>query len=298
MAKKDAAVANGNMMVPSAPPPSQIVSSGPLRGLAKVTDLDYSFVNMVSSGSDANEIMQALHENLAGVAPSAFDFTRIRVPAGGGLAWEVMNPETGEADATREFDAVIVYFNDQKAYWPKGLDEKDAIAGPAQCYSRDCRVGIGDPGILCAKCPFNQFGSAKGGTGRGKACKDSRFLFIMRPGSVLPELLPAPPKSLKAVRDYFLRVATSGASYWRVVTRFRLEKDKNAGGIEYSKISLAPVAFLDGKAMMAAKAYSDFVKQMLDVSPVRMEAGDVDSENDNAQTRQTQTPDVNPVDQM
>lgn len=44
--------------------------------------------------------------------------------------------------------------------------------GGILCRSDDMKVGVGEPGGECAKCPLAQFGSARGGEGKGTACSE------------------------------------------------------------------------------------------------------------------------------
>jgi hypothetical protein len=237
---------------------------------------DYAIVMMATGAKEQGlDVRGALAENIGGGSLSAFDFQRIRVPAGGGLAWEVMNADTGEVEVATEFEGIIVNWKDQKAYWRQGLDEAGAVQGPPNCFSPDTIHGIGDPGIPCATCKFNQFGTAKGGAGRGKACKDVRLLFVCRPGDVLPELLPVPPTSLKAIRDYMLKLAAKGVRYHSAVTRFKLTPDKNGAGIKYSKIEFALAGVVNNEAMPVVREYADVVKAMLGNAQVPLKAEDV-----------------------
>jgi len=108
--------------------------------------------------------------------------------------------------------------------------------------SEDGLVGVSSReglGGECASCPLNRFNSEvrpDGTRGRGKACKNMRRLFIMRPGTVLPLLLVVPPTSLKQVRQYFLRLAGTGIPYYGVITKLALVQQKSGDGITYSQI--------------------------------------------------------------
>jgi len=73
-----------------------------------------------------------------------------------------------------------VYFRDKK----KG--------GGILCRSDDMKQGIGEPGGECAVCPLNQFGSAKDGAGKGKACTEFfnfPSMVVSKDGSVNPNNL-------------------------------------------------------------------------------------------------------------
>ena len=73
--------------------------------------------------------------------------------------------------------------------------------------------------------PWNAWGSGKG---KGKRCKESRLLFILRPGDAWPVLIQCPPASLKVVRKFIsFRLP---APHWRCVVAIGLEKKINDAG--------------------------------------------------------------------
>lgn len=265
---------------------ARVGAGGAAGALAIAAVSSYAIVQIAEAGG--GDVQTALAENLGGSSLSAFDFQRIRVPAGGGMAWEVMDAETGAVDATTSFEGVIVSWNDQKAFWKRGLDEAGAVQGPPDCFSLDCVQGKGDPGILCASCPNNNFGTAKGGTARGKACKDVRLLFVCRPGDVLPELVPVPPTSLKGVKSYFLRLAARGIPYWKAVTRFKLVKDKNGAGISYAKIDLECAGVIGGADVVPVREYSETIRRMLGKATVQVRPGDLTGAIDDSGAASTQ----------
>lgn len=167
-------------------------------------------------------VREVLQQNLGGTEVSPFDLDRVRVPAGGSTTWEV--PGLGQPDAMREFEGIIVSWNESRRYYA-GAYQPGAKA-PPDCVSDDLVVGIGVPGGDCKSCPFNQWGSAIGPDGqptRGKACGQYRMLFVNRPGNILPMVVVIPPSSLGVARKYFLRLASRSIPYFGVVTKFRLE---------------------------------------------------------------------------
>lgn len=251
------------------------IGGGAAGALAPADINGWALANLSEIAGGAN-MAEVLAENVGGSNLSAFDFQRVRVPAGGGLAWEVTNGDTGAVESVGSFDGIVTAWNDQKAYWAQGLDAQGAVAGPPDCFSLDCVQGNGKPGILCAQCPFNQFGTAKGGQARGKACKDTRLLFVNMPGDVLPQLVIVPPTSLKGVRAYFLRLAARGVPYWRAVTTFKLTRDKNAGGIPYSKVELTCAGVLQGEHAQAVAGYAATIKMMLGKATVQVRRGDLE----------------------
>ena len=200
---------------------------------------------------DPKVLAEALAENLGGGAISPFDLDRIGIPSGGGLAWAVPALD-GTEDAAKELVGIITHVQNARAYWhnPYGGGEG---AVPPDCVSDDAVNGVGDPGGLCAQCPYAAFGSDS--RQRGQACKLIQRLFLLRPGASLPVVVNLPPGSLKGARKYLLRLVSNSKRASSVLTRLTLEKDKNADGIVYSKAVFAMVGSLDQPQADAASAY-------------------------------------------
>ncbi len=221
-----------------------------------------NFAALQMSATDLKEVLQ---ENLGGQQLSAFELDRVKIPSGGGTVWEVPTLE-GNEDA-KSIEGVVIYFKDQNGYWKENYDGQN---NPPDCASTDGRIGIGVPGGECAKCPLNQWGSGK--DGKGKACKNMRTLFIIREGDVLPLVLTLPPTSLKEARKYFLRLASKAVPYYGVVTEITLEKDKNEGGITYSKAKLTLKSRLDAETVKKLKAFQESLKPALEAVKVEAES--------------------------
>ncbi len=191
-----------------------VIEDGP-RYLAQVTD--------------TRGVATIIKDNVGTI--TAADLDRVRVPAGGGMAWEIPTLEGVEQE--KELAGVIVEQREVRAFWASEFTGGNA---PPECASPDGEVGFGEPGGVCASCPMATFGTARGGEGKGQACRLMRLLFLLRPESLLPMVLVVPPSSLKAIRQYMLRLASGATPYHVVVTSFTLEKTKNDTGIVFSRI--------------------------------------------------------------
>ena len=55
-------------------------------------------------------------------------------------------------------------------------------------------------------------------------------LFMLRGDSMFPEVVSLPPTSLKAIRQFFLKLTTQGIPYYQCIVRIELEKAQNAAG--------------------------------------------------------------------
>lgn len=185
---------------------------------------------------DPKTIKQFLQENV-GTSLRSFDLDRVKVPGAGSTTWKV--PTLDGPKNLDVIEGIVIAWKDMRSYWP---DKYTGGKQPPACTSRDLIVGVGHPGGKCATCPLAQFGSAKDDSGNpaaGQACRQLRMLLVLRDTSMLPLLLIVPPSSYRSVKQYFLRIVSSGLSYWAVTTQFHLVTDKNARGIEYSKAELA-----------------------------------------------------------
>lgn len=180
---------------------------------------------------DEQELREIMAANLGGINFSVFDFDRIKVPSGGGIAWEV--PTLDGPVAVTSLDCIILYYRDVRSYWKVAFEDLGGI--PPDCISDDSETGYGKPGGECAACPLAKFKSAD--KGEGQACKQTRMMFIMLEESVLPVLLSVPPTSIRPVFKYFLRLAGRRMPYYGVKTKLGLEKTKSKGGIEFATIN-------------------------------------------------------------
>jgi hypothetical protein len=209
--------------------------------------------------ADPQELLQIIRDNIGGQI-GAFDLDRCKVPAGGGTMWEL--PTLEGYKETKEIHGVIVHFSNPRAYWKENFEDSGG-GTPPDCSSTDGYLGHGDPGGDCTECPLAQFGSApaKGDKpSRGQACKQMRFLFLARPGSIIPLLIVAPPTSLKELKQYFMRLAGEMVNFASVITELTLIKDKNADGITYSRIVPRMVKRLDGAEFKRVKEYADALR--------------------------------------
>lgn len=184
-------------------------------------------------------------------------FDRIKVPSGGGLAFEVPGENPDEPDLQKEFSAVILYHHPILSYY------KEKYTGGSEAPDCSSMDGIG--GIeretgemkLCKDCPLNQFGTGENG---GKACKTKRRIFILRAGEAFPTILTLPTASISDYSKYIMRLLSKGKKSNQVVTKFGLKKDSNKTGITFSKVTLAYERDLNDNELDNIKKMSEQVK--------------------------------------
>lgn len=239
-------------------------SEGTKTAVAIVPEVDPdAYAIMFTEGN----VGDALRENLDGASLSMWDLARIRVPAGGGTTW--IEPTVDGDQETKGIEGVIVHMRTVRSMWRQ---EFSGEGTPPDCSSTDGVTGMGDPGGACRTCPYAAWGTSPKGTG-AQACKQARLLFVLRPADLLPVVVAAPPSSLKAVKQYLLRLAGAGAPYHAVITRLELERTKNAGGIAYAQIVPRLIAKLAPPQAATFRAYGESLALTLDEGPAPAHGG-------------------------
>jgi len=183
-----------------------------------------------------------------------FTFDRVKLPAGGGTAFEIPSAESDESEMAKDITGVIVYNHPAFAYY------RDKYAGgnnPPDCGSFDGATGVGTPGGSCANCPYNKFGS---GEGQSKLCKNKRMLYILREGELFPITLSLPTGSLKTFTNYVKSQLSRGRKLNQVVTRISLKKATNASGIAFSQAVFAFDRMLNPEERTAIESIAETVK--------------------------------------
>lgn len=274
-------------------PAQQLPARIPPIALAKVSakgEYDIANWGLISASEDnGGSIAEAIEANLGGGELRVFDFERIKVPSGGGLAWTITDMETGQQMPAVEVIGIPIFFRDQKAFWELAFDDPNSIKGPPDCASNDTIVGFGDPGVaaqltpdkqgfLCATCGNNRFNTAKGGTQRGKACRDVRMMFILREGDLLPILIPVPPTSLGVVRQFMMKLSSRGIIFHNAVCRFSLVSDKSSNGAPYSKVTMELLGTLSSQHRAVAKKFNASFRQMMGAPQLLIRPSDFNDE--------------------
>ncbi|MGI9297785.1 MAG: hypothetical protein ACR2QC_07795 [Gammaproteobacteria bacterium] len=226
---------------------------------------------------DPKEVAALLKENLGGTQIDRFALDRIKIPAGGGTIWSVPSLE-GDQGA-KSIEGVVIDWFEPRAYWATSFDESGG-GTPPDCASEDGLTGRGQPGGDCAKCPLSQFGSAPGKKNgefsRGQACRQARVLFLLRPSLLLPQVVICPPTSLGAVRQFFLRLASNMVPISRALCSFKLEEDRNADGIKYSKMLPSMVRQLGDEEAAKVESYAKNMRPMLRQA-IDLQRGDLET---------------------
>ena len=133
------------------------------------------------------ELMAELQDELSDLDPeNGITCRQIKVPSGGGIAYEVQGEEEGDAEPMKEIQGVIVFTHRLSGYWTGSFGSaKDARDKIPVCSSMDGKTGF-NPSTgevtVCETCPYNQYGTGtddKGNPSKGKACKNMRRIYLL-----------------------------------------------------------------------------------------------------------------------
>lgn len=219
--------------------------------------------NYAVASFETSDLLEVIRENLGGRRLGPNDLDRVTMPAQGMTLWTV--PTLGGEQHVETISGVLVFKRTQRAYWPQALGSERV---PPDCYSDDGEVG--SKYGACAPCQFNEFGSAKDGTARGKACKESLLLFMLRPDHILPMVVALPPTSIAPLVQTMIRLASTGRVYYSAMWHLSLEKTVNADKTAYSvvvpRVDDEPI---DPALLGKIRAYREAMMPML--SQVRVE---------------------------
>lgn len=179
----------------------------------------------------SGDLAQTIEEEMDGLGTLPFD--RVKIPSGGGIAFELPGEDENNPETKSEIVGVILDHHPVNSYW------SNKFTGSNE--SPDCSSYDGKQGTVkrtgetrnCSSCPYNQFGSDGGS---GKACKNTHRIFILRESNPIPLVLSLPPTSIKYMRDYIAKnIILKGLRSWQAVTKITLKKEKSAAGIIYSR---------------------------------------------------------------
>lgn len=89
------------------------------------------------------ELMAELQDELSDLDPeSGITCRQIKVPSGGGLAFEVQGEDENDAEPMKQIDTVIVFTHRVSAYWPGTYGSGDDAAKIPACSSMDGKTGF------------------------------------------------------------------------------------------------------------------------------------------------------------
>jgi hypothetical protein len=211
--------------------------------VANSTDLaEYAFVN--------DHALDIVRENLGGQQMTAGDFERIKFPSGGQQSWEISGL-SGEVESVKTIDGIVLMHKTSRVFWQEDFT---GAGSPPDCQSKDLVTGQGTPGGLCATCPNAQWESDPKGSG-GQACKTVGTLFVMKPGELLPVIVPVPVASVAPLKKFMLGLSSKNIKYSNAILSIGLKPDQNKKGIKYSKLNPKLISILPIEAKSQIDSY-------------------------------------------
>ena len=157
-------------------------------------------------------------------------FEQIRIPIGGAIYFGMPGDDPEAMETVREFQAVILHHHPMRAFYREKYTGGNA---PPDCGSLDGMTGSGNPGGVCAHCPYDRFGTGENGA---KACKERRRLYLLLQGEAFPMVLSLPTGSLREFSRYLMRCLPKWGKSSAGITRFSLAKAMSKGGIAYTRV--------------------------------------------------------------
>jgi hypothetical protein len=190
-------------------------------------------------------------------------FDRVKIPSGGGIAWELPAEEGKDSEVSKEIVGVIVDHHKCNAYYA-GTYGDGGTNKPPDCSSMDAVTGYDQHGEArsCATCPFNQFGSDPRG-GNGKACKNMHRVYLLKDGddAAFPWLITIPPTSVRNFANWMgKRVVSHALRSFDVITKLTLSKAESVDKITYSQVNFSVAGALNPSLRNGMRAYSQSIK--------------------------------------
>lgn len=211
-------------------------------------------------GGDSGFSKEELEKDMEGLQ---LGFQRVKIPSGGQVQFELPSDDPDNPDYAKYLEGVIVYSHNANSYWPTGEDYDDNT--PPSCQSVDGKLGYGNPGGLCADCPYNRYGSDTKGTGKGKACKNQRILYLLRSGEAMPIQLSLSPTSITPYSQFVNAAFVSRRrGVCGSVVQIGLKKRSN-GKDDYSVATFKRLYDFTGEELARIRAYANSFQEQIEL---------------------------------
>jgi hypothetical protein len=180
---------------------------------------------------NVNDLSHVLMMNTGGLGITPNDLPRYTCSIAG---FNSTDHVSGNDITFDEIIAVIIHWQTTHTMFPGEYTGQNT---QPQCYSLNGIQGVGDPGVYCGHCEFNAWGSK----GRGKACRESRDVYVMLPNSKKPNVLQVPPSSIKVFHDFLLNL---DICFYEALVSFKICIEKNRDSIKFAKLQPSLIARL------------------------------------------------------
>ncbi len=232
------------------------------------------------------------------------DIRRVKNPSGGGLMFEIENA-SGDPEPVRDLVGIPLIVVPRRQLWG---DKKIGSGDRPVCSSTDLIHGVkrrddktgavdisqnildiaipGGADGLCAGCPFDEWGTAvkqDGTPGEGKRCQESRVIYFLRVGDILPVKLTIPPSSLGNFRKSLKQLPDK---FDQCVVRIYITKGKNGDGQDVGMFNIEPKSTLDDEAVERLNAFRPLFQKVIEnATAERTDAGDAERREARAKNR-------------
>lgn len=184
-------------------------------------------------------------------------FSRAKI-INGAAQFQIPTDDAEHPETVSKLIGIILHHHEQSALWDESSDDED---NKPLCSSVDGKCGIGTPGGVCATCAMNAYGSAVKGS--GKACKNSRVLYLLRSGEYLPLQLNLPPTSIGAFNDFYRKAfAIRRRPAYASLVEIGL-KVEGKGKETYSVATFRRLGDFSGEKLMEIKAYANTFREQI-----------------------------------
>lgn len=203
--------------------------------LATVSPSNYALLRL-----DKTVLTEALAENIGPEGLSPQDLPKVTNPSGAKGMFTISGASGDEA--FKALEGIIVAWQAERVWFEKAFGESSG--DPPACVGHVNASGYmeGNPGVNgnkdCANCPKAEFELGP------ERCIERRVVLLLRENSIFPVVLTITPSGLRVFKQYGMSLSNEldpetgiPLRHWQVVSRFELEKDTSANGIEYQKIS-------------------------------------------------------------
>lgn len=199
--------------------------------------------------SGVDEELQEAMDSIAGESFGPSNLLRVKMPSSGMTKWQVPDG-VGGIELLDSIRGLLVYHQKHGVLWGSE-DPKPGLMPVLRTYDLKVAEQVGpipdnmiDALEKCRiderhfdweKCPFNQWGTGKGGI--GKRCREQRILFILRESDLYPIVVTIQPSSLTTWRNFFLHLPTAArCPYYRCVIELSLKSSTSTGGQQYAEV--------------------------------------------------------------
>jgi hypothetical protein len=216
---------------------------------------------------------------------SESDLVQVKNPSGGALAFEVAAAGK-KPEYLTEIIGIPLTIQPKRTLWADksiGSGERpvcssnDLVRGKLRVDDNkqldipDTILSIAMPGAgegKCANCHFNQWDTAidaKGKPTKGKRCSESRVVYLLRLGDVLPMKITIPSGSIgtfnAAVKQFPVRTD-------QCVMKLSLSKEKSTSGVDFAQYRVEFVSGLEPDAIASLQEYGELLASVFENSQV------------------------------